>query len=160
MLHSSRSFKIGSLGEGLNLSKLQAVALSALVAYAGALIAPGYQVVEAGTVLPRTVDVIPGWRFALLGWLAPLEFCFAWFANLPFAMCVFKLTRGAQPAAFLFAFTAGLAASALLPQLIFQPGDGWHTGHVGGLAVWLSLASIAVAVLGPRMVARSVGTPS
>ena len=71
MLHSSRSFKIGSVG-GLNLSKLQAVALLALVAYAGALIAsPGYQVMEAGTVLRRTVAVIPGWRFALLGWLAP-----------------------------------------------------------------------------------------
>jgi len=160
MLHSGRSIKIGPVLRRMNLSRLQAVAILALVAYAGALIARGYQVVDAGDVLRRTVDVIPGWRFALLGWVAPLEFCVAWFANIPFVICVFKLLRGNMPGHFLSVFTAGLAASALLPQLIFQPADGWHIGHVGGPAVWLWLVSIAVAVLGPRMVSRSGSTPS
>jgi len=132
----------------------------ALVAYAAALIAPGYQVMEAGDVLHRTVEVIPGWRFALLGCLAPFEFCFAWFANIPFAICVFKLVRGNLPGHFLSVLTAALAASVLLPQFIFQPADGWHIAHVGGPAVWLWLVSIAMAVLGPRIFSRSVVTPS
>jgi hypothetical protein len=38
-----------------------------------------------------------GWRFASLGWLGPLELCFAWFANVQLIICVVKMLRGKSP---------------------------------------------------------------
>ena len=136
-------------------NKLQVVVLCGAAAYTAALFAPGYQVTEGGQILHRTVDLIPGWRLALLGWIGPLECCFAWFANIPLAFCAFKLTQGKLPGRFTAVLTACLALSALLPQLIFQPADGWHVGYVRGPAVWLWLLSIAVILAGPILVSRS-----
>ncbi len=112
-----------------------------------ALFLPGHQSTSAGSILHQSDDIVPGWRLAILGWLGPLEFCFAWFANLPLIICVVKMLRGKSPKQLTAAITACLALSVLLPQRIWQPADGWHTGHLYGAAVWLWLATFAVVVL-------------
>jgi hypothetical protein len=112
-----------------------------------ALFLPGHQSTSAGSILHHSDDVVPGWRLASLGWLGPLELCFAWFANIPLIICVVKMLRGSSPKQLTAVITSCLALSVLLPQLIWQPADGWHTGHLYGAAVWLWLAAFGVVVL-------------
>ena len=121
-----------------NRARLTAVVIISL--FTVALFLPGHQITSAGTVLRRSDYVVPGWQFARLGWAGPLELCFAWFANFPLALFVANMLRGRPPLQRSALITASLALSVLLPQLIFQPADGWHYGLFRGPAVWLWLS--------------------
>jgi hypothetical protein len=115
--------------------------------FAASLFLPGHQRTSAGSILGQADDVVPGWRLASLGWLGPLELCFAWFANLPLIVCVVRMLRGKSPNRPVAIATACLALSVLLPQRIWQPADGWHTGHFHGAAIWLWLSCFGVVLL-------------
>jgi hypothetical protein len=112
-----------------------------------ALFLPGHQSTSGGPIIRQADEMNPGWRFASLGWLGPLELCFAWFANFPLIFFVIQLLRGKSPGQFVAVITACLAFSVLLPQRILQPADGWHTGHFYGPAIWLWLSCFVVIVL-------------
>jgi hypothetical protein len=70
-----------------------------------------------------------------MGWLGPLELCFAWFANVPLIIFVVKMLRGKSPNQPVAVIATCLALSVLLPQRIFQPADGWHTGQQRAIGI-------------------------
>lgn len=115
--------------------------------FAAALFLPGYQTTSAGAIIRQSDDIVPGWRLASLGWLGPLELCFAWFANVPLIVMVVQMLRGKYPEQPISLITACLAFSVLLPQRIFQPADGWHAGHFHGPAIWVWLSCFGVIAL-------------
>lgn len=128
-------------------SKQRTIAIAAVAIYAAALIAPGYQLTEGGKILHPRVEVIWGWRLAAFGWLGPLELSFAWFANIPLAICVIKIFRGKAPGHAIVAMAVCLGLSALLPLRVFDPIYGWSMGFVRGPTIWLWLVSIAMTVV-------------
>lgn len=145
-----------SVGHSLSRETLLRITGVIVVAlYALAFVAPGYQSISAGSIIPKSDDFIPGWRLAILGWLGPLELCFAWFANVPFFFCLMKMLRGRFPNRRFAIGTGGLAFSVLLPQLVYQPADGWHTGHLHGPAVWVWLSCVGITVFAGVMQRRN-----
>ena len=138
------------MGVGVSLrdvNKCRIAGLIVICLFTAALFLPAHQSTSAGSILHQSDDVVPGWRLASLGWLGPLELCFAWFANLPLIICVVKMLRGKSPKPPTAVITACLALSVLLPQRIWQPADGWHTGHFHGPAIWLWLSCFTVILL-------------
>ena len=108
------------------------------------------QVIEAGRYAPRAVEAMHGFRLATLGWLGPFALSFAWYANIPYFYCIWKLFRGqASQRAALIAFC--LALTALLPHAIYSEVDGWHRAYITGPALWLWLCAFAInlALAGP-----------
>jgi hypothetical protein len=102
---------------------------------------PCTQVVEASRYARRSVEVMHGFRLMVLGWLRLLALSFAWYANIPYFYCVWKLFRGqASWRVSLIAFC--LALTALLPQAIYSEVDGWHRAYIAGRALWLWLLRV------------------
>jgi hypothetical protein len=101
-----------------------------------------------------SVAIVHGYFLAKIGWLGPLEVCFAWYANLPFFYCEFKLACAQSPGLGWAWFATGLALSVFLPQTIFDFELGKVYAHYWrGPAVWLWFASFAV-VLGTVYISR------
>ena len=101
-----------------------------------------------------SVEVLHGYFLAATGWLGPLELCFAWYANIPFIYCAFKLACGRSPGRRRAWFATGLALSVFVPQLIwgFELGK-LYVHYFYGPAVWLWLGSFAV-ILGTVYISR------
>jgi hypothetical protein len=103
---------------------------------------PCTQVIEAGRHAGRSVEVMHGFRLLLLGWLGLFALSFAWYANVLFFYCLWKLFRGqALWRVSLFAFC--LALTALLPHAIYSEVDGWHRAYIAGPALWVWLCAFA-----------------
>jgi hypothetical protein len=68
---------------------------------------------------------------------------------------VVKMLRGKSPNQPVAVIATCLALSVLLPQRIFQPADGWHTGHFHGPAVWLWLSCFGIVLLASIMLSES-----
>jgi len=145
MNNTATGFARGQSGVSLrDPNRCRIAGLIVICLFTAALFLPGHQSTSAGSILHQSDDVVTGWRLASLGWLGPLELCFAWFANLPLIICVVKILRGKSPRPPTAVITACLGLSVLLPQRIWQPADGWHTGHLYGTAVWPWLAGFGV----------------
>jgi hypothetical protein len=115
-----------------------------LAAWVAALFAPCAEVVEAGQFAPRHLDALHGYRLAAFGWMGPLGLSIAWYANIPFLYCVWKLLRGQAPSLNVSLIAFCLALTALLPHISYSAVDGRHLAHFSGPAVWLWLAAFAI----------------
>jgi hypothetical protein len=101
------------------------------------------QVIEASRYAPRSVESMHGFRLAVLGWLGPVALSVAWYANIPYFYCIWKLFRGQAPRRAALA-ACGLALTALLPHAIYSEVDGWHRAYIVGPALWLWLSAFAI----------------
>jgi len=115
-----------------------------LVLWLAALFAPCSQVISASRFVLQQVIAFRGYRLAALGWLGPLSFSFAWYANIPYFYCVWKLLRGQSPPRRISLIALCLGLTALLPHAIYSEVDGWHRAHFSGPAIWLWLAAYAI----------------
>jgi hypothetical protein len=105
-------------------------------------LAPCAQVIEASRYATRSVEAMRGFRLTLLGWLGPLALSFAWYANISYFYCVWRLFGGhASLRAALIGFC--LALTALLPHAMYSEVDGWHRAYIAGPALWLWLSAFA-----------------
>ena len=89
--------------------------------------------------------VIHGYFLAGTGWLGPLELCFAWYANVPFLFCAFRLAIGRSPGRRWAWIATGLALSVFVPQLIWDFEHNRILVHYFyGPAVWLWFISFPI----------------
>ena len=117
--------------------------LLALGIWLAANFLPCTQVIEAGRYARPSVEAMHGFRLLVLGWLGLFALSFAWYANIPYFYCLWKLFRGqASWRVSLFAFC--LALSALLPHAIYSEVDGWHRAYIAGPALWVWLCAFAI----------------
>jgi hypothetical protein len=116
----------------------------ALAAWIAALFAPCAEVVEAGQFTPPHVDALHGYRLAAFGWIGSLGLSIAWYANIPFLYCVWKLLRGEAPSLKVSLIAFCLALTSLLPHISYSAVDGRHLAHFSGPAVWLWLMAFAI----------------
>jgi WD40 repeat protein len=117
-----------------------------LLLYAGAFVTPAYDYrgYFDGHIAPTTSH-IHGWLLGAMGWLGPLALCFAWYGNLPFLFCLFRLMRGRPPSRLTAWIATGLAFSALIPHVSIDPEVGGAIyEYEYGWAVCLWLAAFAV----------------
>jgi len=85
------------------------------------------------------------WRLAAFGWLGPLILAPGWFANIPWAVCLVRMFLGEPPANQTAWVAAILAASALLPDALFDWKSVrvmWFVFWGPALLLWLSAHAI------------------
>jgi hypothetical protein len=93
--------------------------------------------------------LIHGFELAGLGFLGPFERCFAWYANIPFIYCGWKMICGEPPPKLPAWIAMALALTAFAPQYIFDfevTGKSiihWYYGP----AVWLWVSCFPVVVI-------------
>ena len=117
--------------------------IAALTLFTAALFLP---VTAVAYKHPENTQILQGYFLATSGWLGPLTFCVAWYANIPFIRCVYRLARGQAPSENWAWAGAFLALSVFVPQY-FWDLDGGTTSHIQylyGPAIWLWLGGFAV----------------
>ena len=85
--------------------------------WVAALFAP-VEHIELNATRPGVFSYGPlaGWDLALWGWQGPLVLAPGWFANIPFAICLFRMVREETPGRRLASIALAIAATALLPH--------------------------------------------
>jgi hypothetical protein len=116
----------------------------ALVPFVLAFIAPVHDY-----TVGRSNVLIPGFMLAKYGILGPLEFCFAWYANIPLMHCGWKMICGEPPVRLLAWIAAVLALSAFAPQFIaeFETTGKFVAHWFYGAAVWLWCSTFLVVLI-------------
>jgi hypothetical protein len=87
-----------------------------------------------------------GWWLLAAGWLfGPFGLSIAWYANIPFAVCIFRMARGLYPGMQVAIVGFVLALTGLLP-FFFLDIDirGYTPVIVRGSTVWLWLSAFLV----------------
>lgn len=81
-----------------------------------------------------------------LGWLGPIEYSPAWYANIPLTVCVILMAFGRPPGKRLSLIGLTVAFTVFLPywQISFSDDRGGHLAWEGGPAVWAWLAAFTV----------------
>ena len=85
-----------------------------------------------------------GYILLFTGWLGPLGYNFAWFANFPFGLAVYRLVRGRRAGHIAATSSAVIGFSALIPHRTLDPGFQWTSEILVGPAINLWLAAMAV----------------
>jgi len=114
---------------------LQLLALAAASLWIAALFAP----IRHVALDPRDAEQamfgsqpFAAFRLAVVGWLGPLILAPGWFANIPFAICLVRMFLGKPPGNRMAWVAAILAATALLPNALFD----WRSVRVMGFVFW------------------------
>ena len=121
--------------------------LVALLLWCASLIAP-YDIQYHGHP-PRLEEGGRGYVLLLGGWLGPLNFSFAWYANLPLLYSIVKLLKGRPSSLWTATITAALAYSAFIPDRTrdWQMEQGAHESFVGpALWYWLAASTVILAM--------------
>jgi hypothetical protein len=91
------------------------------------------------------VDHGPGWWLFAAGWIAPVGYCFAWYANVFFAIAVVRLITGTYPGYYLTTVGLLIALTALFPCAHFDWAYSSKTlTFFRGPAIWIWLCGFAV----------------
>jgi hypothetical protein len=109
-----------------------------LAIWIAALFAPCVQFVH-GSPTP-----LHGYRLAMFGWLGPLELSIAWYANILYFYCCYKLWRGQAPSRRVSTIALAIAWTAFVPQLAYSEVYGWSRAYLTGPAIWLWVGAFAI----------------
>ena len=96
-----------------------------------------------------------GWFLLVLGWIGPLELSFAWFANIPYLICIYQLLRGQIPRTNMVLGSCALASTALVPHFELDKDGRFHPVLFWGPAVWLWLLAF-IPILATVLVRRTL----
>ena len=82
------------------------------------------------------------------GWLGPFFYSFAWFANFPFGLAVYRLIRGRLPGYLSAVSSAIIGYSVLIPHRGVDPrAPHWRAEVFVGPAIHLWLAALTIVAL-------------
>lgn len=105
-----------------------------------------------GLVLYADQRTLPGYEILLMGWLSPLVFNFAWFANVFLLRAIYRLRSGGTPInSAVFAVLLSLDTYRFTQFLLDEGGGSTPVyGYGWGAVLWMMSMSIVVMAVGAR----------
>ncbi len=82
-----------------------------------------------------------GWRFLAYGWLGPVALSFAWYANIPLALCMIRMARGIAPNFLSSSIALFLALTVFIRAHHLGPMNEDHVNSFSGPGVYFGLVA-------------------